>query len=168
MKSLGLLLLCAGAIGLLLAFGADTSVDAGFGQRVNNLGLMADRQNTILLSAVVAIVGAIMLAAPGGEPTEVSMTAPPAGLKVCPWCAEQVQAAAVICRYCQRALAVADRDAQGVLATESPVLTQEQRDQVSMDKHGIRFDGKQYIYLEYRYDRLKDAVAYAELLASQA
>ncbi len=168
MKGFGLLLLCAGAIGLLLAFGSDTSVDAEFGQRVHNLGLMADRQNTILLSAVIAIVGAIMLAAPDGGPNELSTTAPPAGLKACPWCAEQVQAAAIICRYCQRSLAVADGDAQGVVAPESPVLTQEQRDQMSMDKHGIRFDGKQYVYLEYRYDRLKDAVAYAELLASRA
>ena len=32
-----------------------------------------------------------------------------------------------------------------------------------MQKHDITFDGKQYIYHEYRYDRLKDAISYATM-----
>jgi len=42
-----------------LAF--DTSVESGYG-RVNNLGLMADRQNGIIIGIGLGVVGAIMLA----------------------------------------------------------------------------------------------------------
>lgn len=33
-----------------------------------------------------------------------------------------------------------------------------------MQKYGIGFEGGQYVFGEYRYDRLRDAVAYARLL----
>ncbi len=61
LRRVGILLLLAGlVVTAFFFFGFDTSVDSGVG-RVNNLGLMADRQNGILIGLGLAIVGTIML-----------------------------------------------------------------------------------------------------------
>jgi|JI8StandDraft_2_1071088.scaffolds.fasta_scaffold55568_2 hypothetical protein len=41
-------------------------------------------------------------------------------------------------------------------------------DSEQMAKHGIRFDGEKYCFREYRYDRLSDAISYAELQAKRS
>ena len=62
LQTLGALLLIAGlAITAYFFFGYDTSVESGVG-RVNNLGLMADRQNGIIIGIGLGVVGTIMLA----------------------------------------------------------------------------------------------------------
>ena len=61
LRTIGILLLLGGlvvAAYFFLAF--DTSVESGIG-RVNNLGLMADRQNGIIIGIGLGVVGAIML-----------------------------------------------------------------------------------------------------------
>jgi len=61
LRTIGILLLLAGlavAGYFLLAF--DSSVESGVG-RVNNLGLMADRQNGIIVGIGLGVVGTIML-----------------------------------------------------------------------------------------------------------
>jgi hypothetical protein len=61
LRRVGILLLLAGLlVTAFFFFGFDTSVESGLG-RVNNLGLMADRQNGILIGLGLAIVGTIML-----------------------------------------------------------------------------------------------------------
>lgn len=61
LRRVGILLLLAGlVVTAFFFFGFDTSVESGVG-RVNNLGLMADRQNGILIGLGLAIVGTIML-----------------------------------------------------------------------------------------------------------
>jgi hypothetical protein len=61
LRRVGILLLLAGlVVTAYFFFGFDTSVESGVG-RVNNLGLMADRQNGILIGLGLAIVGTIML-----------------------------------------------------------------------------------------------------------
>lgn len=62
MQTLGAVLLIAGialAAYFFLAF--DASVESGYG-RVNNIGLMADRQNGIIIGIGLGVVGTIMLA----------------------------------------------------------------------------------------------------------
>ena len=62
LQTLGALLLIAGlAITAYFFFGYDTSVESGVG-RVNNFGLMADRQNGIIIGIGLGVVGTIMLA----------------------------------------------------------------------------------------------------------
>lgn len=62
LQTLGALLLIAGlAITAYFFLGYDTSVESGVG-RVNNLGLMADRQNGIIIGIGLGVVGTIMLA----------------------------------------------------------------------------------------------------------
>jgi len=62
LRIFGVLLLIAGlAVSGYFFFAFDASVESGYG-RVNNLGLMADRQNGIIIGIGLGIVGAIMLA----------------------------------------------------------------------------------------------------------
>lgn len=69
MKGLGTLILFAGVAGLLFALNMDTSVSTGFGS-VNNLGLMNDKQNYIIVSALAIIVGLLMIIlSPTSSPT---------------------------------------------------------------------------------------------------
>jgi hypothetical protein len=63
LKRLGAVLCVGGILGALYFFLAfDTSVETSGGQRINNLGLMSDRQNGIIFSGVVAIIGAVLFA----------------------------------------------------------------------------------------------------------
>ena len=59
MKGVGIILLVAGLIGAVFALSMDTSVSTGYGS-VNNIGLMAEKQNTLLFAGIAAIVGAIL------------------------------------------------------------------------------------------------------------
>jgi len=61
LRTIGILLLLGGlAIAAYFFLAFDTSVESGIG-RVNNLGLMADRQNGIILGIGLGVVGTIML-----------------------------------------------------------------------------------------------------------
>lgn len=72
--------------------------------------------------------------------------------KTCPKCAEQVKAAATVCRFCGH-----DFKMDTLPAAAAKSLTHDEL----MVKYGISHDGDQYHFQEYRYDRLEDAVAYA-------
>jgi len=62
LTSIGIFLLLAGAVGIYLALGIDTSVPTGISaQRVNNVGLIADKQNYILVSIAASVVGALFI-----------------------------------------------------------------------------------------------------------
>jgi hypothetical protein len=68
MKTIGSLLCGLGALLLLYAFFMNTSVafdyqdgnQFGFPDRINNLGLMADKQNYMIFSAILFSGGSIM------------------------------------------------------------------------------------------------------------
>jgi hypothetical protein len=61
LRTFGVLLLIGGlAVTGYFFLGYDTSVESGMG-RVNNLGLMADRQNGIIIGIGLAVIGTIML-----------------------------------------------------------------------------------------------------------
>lgn len=59
MKGIGIILLVAGLIGAVFALSMDTSVNTGYGS-VNNIGLMAEKQNLLLFAGFAATVGAIL------------------------------------------------------------------------------------------------------------
>lgn len=65
-RIVGGVLLLAGCLGLLMALSMDTSVEAGAFGRVNNVGLMADRQNYIMIACVLGL-GGLILCAFGGK-----------------------------------------------------------------------------------------------------
>src|SRR6476619_5935030 len=63
---IGWLVLVLGIIGIVFALNMDTSVDAsdpfgGSTGRVNNIGLMNDKQNYLIASSVAAVLGGILL-----------------------------------------------------------------------------------------------------------
>ncbi|HXB13434.1 MAG TPA: SHOCT domain-containing protein [Bacteroidia bacterium] len=61
MKIIGWILLGVGIIFGIYALSMDVSVSIGGGDRVNNIGLMNDRQNYLIVSAVMCIIGVVIL-----------------------------------------------------------------------------------------------------------
>ena len=102
MKPLGIALLLAAVAALLLGFTMDTSVSTGLGGRVNNLGLMSERQNIIILGGALLVAGALLLALSSRSNEAVSEAS--TLHRKCPSCAEMVKKDAKICRFCQREL----------------------------------------------------------------
>lgn len=105
MREFGVVLLTLGICGTFyFAAMFDTSVETPAtsfmdqtigGDRVNNLGLMADRQNGIIISLGVAVIGTLMmLLSP--------KTSASAGDRKCPYCAELIKVDAKVCRFCNR------------------------------------------------------------------
>jgi hypothetical protein len=70
----------------------------GLPNRVNNIGLMADKQNYLIASGVLLIVGLILCYLPQSQP--VKEKEKERKNKKCPQCAEQVLEEAKVCRCC--------------------------------------------------------------------
>ena len=112
MRFLGILVLIGGLLGLLRASNIDTTVSDDYGGRVHNIGLINDKQNALMISGVMCVVGALFIGLGGRkEQAEASAPAPaPAAaapaddLRKCPACAEMVKREAKICRFCRTEL----------------------------------------------------------------
>lgn len=165
MKIVGLVMLIFAALGFFVGFNIDTTVATGHGtERVHNLGLMNDKQSTLLVAAALAVVGALFRAVPGSRQAATpSRDSSADDTRMCPYCAESIKSAAVICRYCSREV-TPDAAASGSYLPQITIKLIP--DPETMAKHGITFDGERYHYREYRYDKYGDALEYAKLQAS--
>ena len=69
MRELGYVVLIVGFIGLVFGLNYDTSVALESGYRINNIGLLNDKQNILIVSGILAVVGAILVSS--GKATSV-------------------------------------------------------------------------------------------------
>lgn len=101
----GLALLLGGiAVACYYYFYFDPSVAVPRGSligidRVNNAGLMAQRQNGIIFSFGAVVFGCVLIYA-GKDPT-IGLNA---SEKKCPYCAELIKVEAKVCRHCGKDL----------------------------------------------------------------
>lgn len=99
MKGFGTFILIVEVCWLVFALSMDVSVSTGLG-RVNNLGLMADRQLHAIVGGMIALAGLIMLIF-GGRAAATTISAPAVkDTRPCPFCAETIKLAAVKCKHC--------------------------------------------------------------------
>jgi hypothetical protein len=96
MRNFGYFLLVVGMLCIVGALAMDVSVSAG-ARRVNNIGLMADRQNYILIGGLMLLVGVVM--AIGGK-RQAGIVGSYNDGRACPICAETIRCAAVKCKHC--------------------------------------------------------------------
>ncbi|MNF78538.1 hypothetical protein D3C84_607250 [compost metagenome] len=97
MKGFGTFALIVGVCWLVFALGMDVSV-ATSGGRVNNLGLMADRQVHTIVGAMITLAGLLMVLL-GGKSASPQVR-PETDIRPCPLCAESIKNAAVKCKHC--------------------------------------------------------------------
>ena len=96
MRNFGYFLLIVGLLCIVGALAMDVSVSSGTG-RVNNIGLMAERQNFILIGGLLLLVGVIMAVA--GK-RRIDAFDSSSEYRACPSCAEAIRCAAVKCKHC--------------------------------------------------------------------
>jgi hypothetical protein len=75
MKGFGILCMIGGTIWVLISFNLDTSVSTGLG-RVNNLGLMADRQSYLTMAMGTIVVGVLLFIFGGKNSTKQFSSTP--------------------------------------------------------------------------------------------
>lgn len=98
MKGLGTFALIVGVCWLIFALSMDVSVPTGAGGRVNNMGLMADRQVHTIVGGMIALAGLLIVLLGGkGSPASAEEEK---DTRPCPMCAESIKNAAVKCKHC--------------------------------------------------------------------
>lgn len=99
MRAFGVIAAIIGALMLIGALVMDVSVPTGIG-RVNNLGLMAERQNYTIIGGILLIVGILMARKTSSKATVAEAD----DVRQCPACAELIKKAATKCRFCGEAV----------------------------------------------------------------
>lgn len=191
MKKLGVLLIVVGIFFLLRYYNMETTVttegkDFGYGisipsVTVNNLGLMEDRRNGMTMSGMAILIGVILFVAGSMDEKKsnvvtaytvsapVTSTEPGSRTRKCPYCAEEIKAEAVLCRFCNRdlpSLEVEEKMAQKITELSPEQLGELKKNPELLAAHyGIEKEGALFKVQGKYFERFFDAVAHAEIKA---
>ena len=162
MKTIGLILITGGILLMIYALMfMDTSIAVdyqggnsfGLPERVNNLGLMAQRQNYMIASGVSIIIGLVLFFLPTYRTENIPIYENEN--KKCSQCAEQVRKEAKICRFCNYTFTEEELKETQMEIEQNELdnmnISYEERDKL-MDEYGIKFN---YVTLRYRYKEFK-------------
>lgn len=161
MKGLGIILVIVGVIWAFVASQMETTVtsESEFvgsiyvpSTTVNNIGLMETRRNHLMFSGLTILVGVVLVGF-----GSISRQAETHSLRACPNCAELIQPAAKVCRFCNTTLSqeVQDNSTESIDAASAS-------DYELMKHFGITHEGNKYHFGSYRFDTLRRAVAHAQ------
>jgi len=124
MKKFGLITISIALIGLLISLGLDTTVSS-HGDRVYNIGLMNERQNYIIISVALLLIGAVFLAVNYRNDKvarpDTTLNIDNLPTKECPFCAEKIKSHAILCRFCGRSIAPIEVPHDDKLETKNEV-----------------------------------------------
>ena len=114
MRGLSKVVIIVGVVWAIIAFSFDTSVPTDIG-RVNNLGLMAERQNYIIFSGITILIGVILLGF-STKTIQSSANSDKFTLNInCPFCAEEIKSEAKICKHCGKDIPISAVDLSPIL-----------------------------------------------------
>ena len=169
MKGFGIFLVVAGLMWALIAFNMNTTVTSesqrfGSGEyaidvpavTVNNLGLMETRRNHLMFSGLTILAGVVLIGF-----GSISSQPKTDGLRACPSCAELIQPAAKICRFCNAQLPQDFGDKPAAIQSANFDATSAS-DYELMKHFEITHQDNKYHYGSYQFDTLRRAVAHAQ------
>lgn len=114
MRGFGITALIVGLIAAIGAMAMDVSVSTGMGRRVNNIGLMAQQQNYLIIGALVALAGLLMIIFGGKKQLtsqQITSIMESKDSRPCPFCAESIKHAAIKCKHCGTDVQAIERQA---------------------------------------------------------
>lgn len=126
MGRMGRMMLIGGLILLVIVFNFDTTVGLEGGGRVNNIGLMSEKQNYLIVSIAIVFVGIVLLLL-GRAEAKKSLLQSQRQVRACPFCAEEILVQAIVCRHCNREVEPLD------IVDVEPAKATKNEDHISID-----------------------------------
>jgi hypothetical protein len=175
-KRVGAVLIVIGCIGLAVSWNMDTTLEAGgerigsreFGvdvpkTRVHNIGLMDERRNYMLLSALALVVGVITVGFGALAENQATASNRQVTGSRCPKCSGMLEGAPTVCMHCRTELRWVD--GKVVTAEEARSLLEKQREQGRIQEERRKQREKEFE--ERREQQVKEFKASLQSLVSE-